>query len=47
MTVTEPNVWTPIAGIRFTDAATGLTVRDALRVSARIGAHDAHVRAVA
>ena len=37
MTVREQNLWRPVAGVRFTDAATGLPVRDGLRVSARIG----------
>jgi hypothetical protein len=33
----EHSLWRPVAGVHFTDAATGLAVRDGLRVSARIG----------
>jgi len=37
VTVRDASTWKPLAGVAFTDAATGLAVHDGLRVSARIG----------
>jgi hypothetical protein len=37
VSTTETSVWRPVAGVRFTDGATGIVVRDGLTVSARIG----------
>lgn len=37
MTVTERVVWRPVLGVAFSDAVTGVAVRDGLRVSARLG----------
>jgi hypothetical protein len=37
VTVSETSTWRPVAWIGFTDAATGMAVRDELRVSARFG----------